>query len=70
MAPHSEGGRYWVSGQANSIFQMHGHFHSPYEGANSLRDIFEYKASEVGTLYLRVSIAAELALQHRSDRRR
>src|ERR1039457_6119555 len=29
MAPHSEGGRYWVSGQANSIFQMHGHFHSP-----------------------------------------
>jgi hypothetical protein len=52
IAPHSEGGRYWVSGQANSIFQMHGHFHSPYEGANSLRDVFEYKASEVGTLYL------------------
>jgi high affinity Mn2+ porin len=52
MAPHSENGRYWVSGQANSIFQMHGHFHSPYEGANSLRDIFEYKASEVATLYL------------------
>ena len=52
MAPHSENGRYWVSGQANSIFQMHGHFHSPYEGTNSLRDIFEYKASEVATLYL------------------
>jgi hypothetical protein len=52
MAPHSEDGRYWVSGQANSIFQMHGHFHSPYEGANSLRDTFEAKASEVGTLYL------------------
>ena len=52
MAPHSEGGRYWVSGQANSIFQMHGHFHSPYEGANSLIDDFETKASEVATLYL------------------
>ncbi|MGB6724871.1 MAG: carbohydrate porin [Terracidiphilus sp.] len=52
MAPHSEDARYWVSGQANSILQMHGHFHSPYEGPNSLRDIFETKASEVGTLYL------------------
>lgn len=52
MAPHSESARYWVSGQANSIFQMHGHFHSPYEGTNSLLDIFEYKASEVATLYL------------------
>ena len=29
MFPHSESGRYWISGQANSIFQMHGHFHSP-----------------------------------------
>jgi high affinity Mn2+ porin len=52
MFPHSDTAAYWVSGQANSIFQMHGHFHSPYEGTNSLRDIFEYKASEVGTLYL------------------
>jgi hypothetical protein len=52
MAPHSESGRYWVSGQANGIFQMHGRFHSPYEGANSLRDTFETKASEVATLYL------------------
>jgi hypothetical protein len=50
MAPHSEDARYWVSGQANSIFQMHGHFRSPYEGPNSLQDIFEYKASEVATL--------------------
>ena len=52
MAPHSETARYWVSGQANSIFQMHGHFHSPYEGPNSLIDDFETKASEVATLYL------------------
>ena len=52
MAPHSEDGPYWISGQANSILQAHGHFHSPYEGPNSLRDMIEYKASEVATLYL------------------
>ncbi len=52
MAPHSESAPYWVSGQANSILQLHGHFHSPYEGDNSLRDTFEAKASEVATLYL------------------
>ena len=52
MAPHSEKTRYWISGQANSIFQMHGHFHSPYEGTNSLIDDFETKASEVATFYL------------------
>jgi len=52
MFPHSETAPYWISGQANSIFQTHGHFQSPYEGTNSLRDIFEYKASEVATLYL------------------
>jgi len=52
MAPHSENARYWVSGQANSIFQAHGHFHSPYQGTNSLIDDFETKASEVATLYL------------------
>jgi high affinity Mn2+ porin len=52
MAPHSETARYWISGQANSIFQMHGRFHSPYAGDNSLRSTFETKASEVATLYL------------------
>jgi hypothetical protein len=52
MAPHSERSRYWVSGQANSILQIHGHFHSPYEGTNSLINDFEAKASEVATLYL------------------
>ena len=52
MAPHSESARYWVSGQANSIFQTHGHFHSPYQGTNSMIDDFEAKASEVTTLYL------------------
>jgi high affinity Mn2+ porin len=52
MFPHSDTAPYWVSGQANSILQMHGHFHSPYQGADSLIDDVEEKASEVSTLYL------------------
>lgn len=52
MFPHSATARYWISGQANSIFQTHGHFHSPYQGPNSLIDDFEAKASEVATVYL------------------
>lgn len=49
---HPDNTRYWISGQANGIYQMHGNFHSPYQGANSFTAPFEYKASEVGTLYL------------------
>ncbi|MEO6964847.1 MAG: carbohydrate porin, partial [Acidobacteriaceae bacterium] len=49
---HSDRARYWISGQANGIHQMHGNFHSPYQGPNSFTAPFEYKASEVGTLYL------------------
>ncbi len=52
MFPHSDTSPYWVSGQANSILQAHGHFHSPYQGANSLINHVETKASEVATLYL------------------
>ncbi len=49
---HPDDTRYWASGQANGIYQMHGNFHSPYQGLNSFTAPFEYKASEVGTLYL------------------
>lgn len=50
--PHPDDTRYWISGQANSIYQMHGNFHSPYQGSNSFTAPFQYKTSEVGTLYL------------------
>jgi high affinity Mn2+ porin len=49
---HPDQTRYWISGQANGIYQMHVNFHSPYQGPNSFTAPFEYKASEVGTLYL------------------
>jgi hypothetical protein len=58
MFPHSATAPYWVSGQANSIFQVHGHFHSPYQGVNSLIDDVETKASEVATLYLGYQLRA------------
>ena len=51
MFPHSEGSRYWLSGQANIIFQGRLPFHSPYQGPNSFRNSAEYKTSLVGTLY-------------------
>jgi hypothetical protein len=51
MAPHAENSRYWLSGQANIIFQGHLPFHSRYEGLNSFNSGAEYKTSLIGTLY-------------------
>jgi len=51
MAPHPENSLWWLSGQANIIFQGRPAFHSPYEGSNSFRSSAEYKTSMVGTLY-------------------
>jgi high affinity Mn2+ porin len=51
MFPHREDSIYWISGQANIIFQGRLPFHSPYEGPNSFRSSAEYKTSMVGTLY-------------------
>jgi high affinity Mn2+ porin len=54
MFHHGEGGRFWLSGQANVIFQGRLPFHSPYQGPNSFRNSAEYKASMVETLYAAV----------------
>ncbi|HLY42476.1 MAG TPA: carbohydrate porin [Terracidiphilus sp.] len=51
MFPHPESSRYWLSGQANIIFQGRLPFHSPYQGAHSFRSSAEYKTSLLGTLY-------------------
>ena len=45
MAPHHGADRWWLSGQANVIFQGDLPFHSPYEGTNSFRNAAEYKTS-------------------------
>jgi high affinity Mn2+ porin len=52
FAPHPDDTRWWISGQENTIYQMHPNFHSPYQGPNSFTAPFQYKASEVATLYL------------------
>jgi hypothetical protein len=49
--PHAEGARWWISGQANLIYQGRLPFHSAYQGPNSFRNSAEYKFSQVGTLY-------------------
>ena len=51
MATHHGNDRYWLSGQANIIFQGNLPFHSPYVGTNSFRGASEYKTSLLGTFY-------------------
>ncbi len=48
--PHG-GGRFWLSGQMNIIFQAHGDFPALYSGPNSLRNTGEHAVSRVFTLY-------------------
>ena len=50
MLPHPES-QWWLSGQANIIFQGRPGFHSTYQGSNSFRNSLEYKTSLVGTFY-------------------
>jgi high affinity Mn2+ porin len=52
MFPHTQTGRYWISGQYNSIFDGKPGFHSPYQGPNSLDNAPEYKVSILDTLFL------------------
>jgi high affinity Mn2+ porin len=51
MLPHLKDSRFWLSGQANFIFQTHPPFHAPYSGPNSLGPNYEKAISRVLTLY-------------------
>jgi high affinity Mn2+ porin len=51
MLPHSQNTRFWLSGQANFIFQMHPEFPALYSGAHSLVQHYEKATSRVLTLY-------------------
>lgn len=51
MLPHISNTRFWLSGQANFIFQTHPPFHAPYSGPNSLRPNYEKATSRLMTLY-------------------
>jgi hypothetical protein len=49
--PHPDNTKWWLSGQANFIFQDHGGFYAQYSGPNSLKNTPEQAISRVLTLY-------------------
>jgi len=51
MFPHFGDSRFWLSGQANFIFQTHPPFHADYSGKNSMSPDYEKATSRVLTLF-------------------
>src|ERR1700676_5413579 len=62
MLPHFKDTRFWLSGQANFIFQTHPDFHADYSGPNSLSPHYEKATHRVMTLYtgMRLNNSTEL----------
>jgi high affinity Mn2+ porin len=56
MFPHFKNSRFWLSAQANFIFQAHPPFHAPYSGPNSLGSHYDKATSRVMTLYTGVRL--------------
>jgi len=56
MFPHFKDTRFWLSGQANFIFQTHPEFHAPYSGPHSLSPRYEKATSRLLTLYTGVRL--------------
>jgi hypothetical protein len=56
MFPHFKNTRFWLSGQANFIFQTHPPFPALYSGKNSLSPNYEKATSRVLTLYTGVRL--------------
>ncbi len=56
MFPHFKDTRFWLSGQANFIFQTHPPFHASYSGPNSLGPNYDKATSRVMTLYTGVRL--------------
>jgi hypothetical protein len=56
MIPHFNNTRFWLSGQANFIFQTHPDFHAPYSGPHSLSPRYEKATSRLMTLYTGVRL--------------
>ena len=51
MLPHFRNSHFWLSGQANFIFQTHPDFSALYSGTHSLRAHYDKATSRVLTLY-------------------
>src|SRR5665811_1100813 len=54
--PHFKSSRFWLSGQANFVFQAHPDFHALYTGTHSLSPRYEKATSRVMTLYTGVRL--------------
>lgn len=52
LFPHSETSRWWISGQANIVFQWHPEFPAAYTGPNSLSPGAQSATTHVVTLYM------------------
>lgn len=59
---HSESSRFWISGQANIVFQWHPSFPAKYTGLNSLRTGTEHAATRILTLYTGYEISRNTEL--------
>jgi high affinity Mn2+ porin len=57
MFPHLKDSRFWLSGQANFIFQTHPDFPALYSGPHSLGTHYEKATSRVVTLYTGVRLS-------------
>jgi hypothetical protein len=62
MFPHFKDSRFWLSGQANFIFQTHPDFPAAYSGKNSLSPNYEKATSRVLTLYTGVRLNSSTEL--------
>ena len=64
MFPHFKDTRFWLSGQANFVFQTHPEFPALYSGTHSLSPNYEKATSRVLTLYtgVRLNQSTELLL--------
>src|SRR5271166_1271387 len=56
MLPHFKSTRFWISGQANFIFQTHPEFPALYSGPHSLNPHYEKATSRLMTLYTGVRL--------------
>ncbi|HTJ29135.1 MAG TPA: carbohydrate porin [Acidobacteriaceae bacterium] len=65
MIPHPDSNIWWISGQANIIYQGRLPFHAKYEGTNSFRNSAEYKTSMIGTLY--TAIRRNRSIRYNTD---
>jgi high affinity Mn2+ porin len=62
MFPHLKSSRFWLSGQANFVFQAHPDFPALYSGAHSLSSRYEKATSRVVTFYTGMRLTNSLEI--------